>query len=68
MQLLLRRFLCRMSKNMMVVQNLHLSRGLILYSDKDEAGGSKVLRNIGILPQHYTASQPRRPRLEISPS
>jgi hypothetical protein len=22
------------------------------------------LRNVGILPQHYTASQPRRPRLE----
>jgi len=24
------------------------------------------LRNFGILPQHYTASQPRRPRLEVS--
>jgi hypothetical protein len=23
-----------------------------------------VLRNVGILPQHYTASQPRRPRLK----
>jgi hypothetical protein len=28
-------------------------------------GGSKVLRNVGIL-QHYTTSQPRRPGLEIS--
>jgi hypothetical protein len=25
-----------------------------------EDGGSKVLRNVGILPQHYTTSQPRR--------
>jgi len=24
------------------------------------------LRNVGILPQHYTASQPRRPRTECS--
>jgi hypothetical protein len=24
------------------------------------------LRNVGILPQHYTASQPRRTRLETS--
>jgi hypothetical protein len=29
-----------------------------------EDGGSMDLRNIGILPQHYTMSQPRRPRLE----
>jgi hypothetical protein len=35
--------------------------------DPDEDGGSKVLRNIGILPQHYTASQTRRPRLKSSP-
>jgi len=28
--------------------------------------GSMDLWNVGILPQHYTASQPRRPRLEIS--
>jgi hypothetical protein len=27
-------------------------------------GGSRALRNVGILPQHYTASQPRRPWLE----
>jgi hypothetical protein len=26
-----------------------------------------VLQNVGILPQHYTASQLRRPRLESSP-
>jgi hypothetical protein len=27
--------------------------------------GSKVLRNVGIPPQHYTASQPRRPRFVL---
>jgi len=32
-----------------------------------EDEGSQVLRNIGILPQHYTAPQPGRPRLESSP-
>jgi len=31
-----------------------------------EDGGSMDLRNIGILSQHYTASQPRRRRLETS--
>jgi hypothetical protein len=31
-----------------------------------EDGGSRVLRNIRILPQHYAASRPRRPRLESS--
>jgi len=30
-----------------------------------EDGGSKVIRNVGILPQHYTASQPRSPRPKI---
>jgi hypothetical protein len=29
-----------------------------------ECGGSMVLRNAGILPQHYNASQPRRTRTE----
>jgi hypothetical protein len=29
-----------------------------------ENGGSKVLRNFGILPQQYIASQLRKPRLE----
>jgi len=29
-----------------------------------EDGGSKVLRSSGILLQHYTVSQPRRPQLE----
>jgi len=28
-----------------------------------EDGGSMVLRSGGILPYHYTASQPRKPRL-----
>jgi hypothetical protein len=32
-----------------------------------EDGGSTVLRNIGILPHLYTASQLRRPRLEYIP-
>jgi hypothetical protein len=30
---------------------------------QSEDGGSKVLRNVGILPQYYIASQPRRPPL-----
>jgi hypothetical protein len=29
-----------------------------------EDGGSKVVRNAGILPRHYKESQPRRPRFE----
>jgi hypothetical protein len=33
-----------------------------------EDGGSMVLRNVGILPQHYVASQAKKPRLESSPS
>jgi hypothetical protein len=32
-----------------------------------EDGSSKMLRNVSILPEHYAASQPRRPRLEASP-
>jgi hypothetical protein len=32
-----------------------------------EDGGSMHLRNVGILPQHHTASQPRRPLLKTSP-
>jgi hypothetical protein len=31
-----------------------------------EDGGSMDLRNVGILQQHYTESQPRRPRPESS--
>jgi hypothetical protein len=30
-----------------------------------EDGGSKVLRNVGILPHHYTPSEPTRRRLEF---
>jgi hypothetical protein len=33
-----------------------------------EHGGNKDLRNFGILPQHHTATQPRRPRLVPYPS
>jgi len=29
-------------------------------SSRDEDADSKVLRNVGIVPQHYTVSQPRR--------
>jgi hypothetical protein len=36
---------------------------LHLHSLLPEDGGSMELRNVGILSQHYTASQPRRPRL-----
>jgi len=35
------------------------------HSFHPEDGGSKVLRNVGDLPQHYAASQPRRLRLEL---
>jgi hypothetical protein len=31
-----------------------------------EDGGSMDLWIVGILPQHYTASQPRKPRLEVT--
>jgi len=31
------------------------------------SSSSQVLWNTGILPQHYTASKPRRPRYESSP-
>jgi hypothetical protein len=31
---------------------------------QSEDGGSKLLRNVGIIPQHYTASQPRRLQFE----
>jgi hypothetical protein len=33
---------------------------------KDEDGGSMDIRNVGFLPQRYTASQPRRPRFEYT--
>jgi hypothetical protein len=31
-----------------------------------EDGDNKILRNVGILPQHYKVSQLRRPQLEPS--
>jgi hypothetical protein len=45
------------------------SETLVSYSNitrrhNPEDGGSMELRNAGILPQHYTASQPRKPRHE----
>jgi hypothetical protein len=36
------------------------------FGDHPKDGGSMALLNVGILPQHYTASQARRPRLEYS--
>jgi hypothetical protein len=33
-------------------------------SDVGEDGGNMVLLNVGILPQHYTASEPGRPGIE----
>jgi hypothetical protein len=38
--------------------------GKILFSLED--GGSTVLRNCGIQPPHYTAQQPRKPRILFS--
>jgi len=35
--------------------------------NRGEDGDRMVLRNVGILPHHHAASQPRRPRLEPSP-
>jgi hypothetical protein len=32
-----------------------------------EDGGSMVLRNVSILSQHYTASEPRTPRIQTLP-
>jgi hypothetical protein len=42
-----------------------LSSGFVTPLNKShpEDGGSMGLRNVGILPQHYTASQPRRPQI-----
>jgi len=39
--------------------------GLCCLHDQGEDGASKILRNFCILPQHYTASQPRRTRLDL---
>jgi hypothetical protein len=36
------------------------------YTNRNEDGGSMILRNVGILPQRYTMSGPRKPRLESS--
>jgi len=40
-----------------MVEHQHF-RGLHL---DPEVGGSMIFQNVGILPCHYTASQPRRP-------
>jgi len=36
-----------------------------IFSGLWRSESSRVLRNAGILPHHYTASQPRRPRHRI---
>jgi len=41
-----------------------LLRTMLPLSLHAEDGGNTVLRNIGILPHHFTTSQPRRPRLQ----
>jgi len=46
---------------------MDVSEGL-LPSLHHEDGGSQVLRNTGVLPQNYTASQPTIPRREFSSS
>jgi hypothetical protein len=43
------------------------SIGTLQFTLHPEDWDNDVLRNVGILPQHYTAPQPRRPRLESSP-
>jgi len=40
---------------------------LHLQSLHPEDGDSLDLQNVGVLPQHFTASQPKRRRLESSP-
>jgi hypothetical protein len=48
------------------IQRLKNFGGTRCIHSHPEDGGSKVVRNVGILPHHYTASQARRRRLEIS--
>jgi hypothetical protein len=43
-----------------------VSRGPLCLHLHPEDGGSKVLRNVDIRPQRYTASQPERPRFNPS--
>jgi hypothetical protein len=39
-----------------------------IYRVKSQDGGRKVLRNVGVLPHHYTASRPGRHGLFKIPS
>jgi len=48
-------------ENIQGTQNFPAVKVLLIH---DAAEGSMVLRYVGILPYHYTVSQPRRPRLE----
>jgi len=47
---------------------VHLNKEDICLNLHPEDGGSTILRNVGMLSQHYKLSQPRRPRLEESHS
>jgi hypothetical protein len=74
------RCLCCVSKTIqrmpteLGVRNLHRSwmanlifvQVAILCCDTVKVGGSSVLRNAGILPHHYTVSQPGKARFESS--
>jgi len=46
--------------------NLIFVQVAILCCDTVKVGGSSVLRNAGILPHHYTVSQPGKARFESS--
>jgi len=63
-------------KKRLVIIRKYITESLLLWLDKiyikqrfvgegcPEDGGSMVLRNVDILPQHYRMSQPRIPRLK----
>jgi hypothetical protein len=56
------RFTCRWDHNIKMGTGVRLCIGFIWMMSGFSS--SKVFRNVGILPQHYTTSQPRRPRLD----
>jgi hypothetical protein len=53
---------------LLTMLNLKMEAACNYTASEPENGSSKFLRNFGILPHRYTVSQPRRPRLESSPS
>jgi len=53
----------------MLIKEEHLTQNFVFRTRNSltlhhEDGGRMDLRNVGILPQHYTASQARTPRLD----